>query len=110
MALTRGTARRRMTSVEEVERRVAAYVDQHSLIAPGGAVLLAVSGGPDSLCLLHLMARLASALRCRPAVAYLDHGLRGAEATADAAFVAAEAARLGLPFHAGRVDVPALAR
>lgn len=74
-----------------------------------GPVVLAVSGGVDSLALLHALARIdnGSALH----VAYFDHGLRAeAEVWAEREFVAAQAAALGLPFLHGREDVRAVAR
>jgi tRNA(Ile)-lysidine synthase len=63
----------------------------------GGRVLVACSGGPDSLALLHVLAELAPAFGMSLAVAHLDHGVRGAAGAADARFVAHEAHRLGLP-------------
>jgi tRNA(Ile)-lysidine synthase len=74
-------------------------------------LVLAVSGGPDSMALLHGSAALVgSRTRRWPlVVAHLDHGLRP-ESRADAAFVAAAAARLGLPFRGGSADVARLAR
>ena len=67
-------------------------------------VILGVSGGPDSLCLLHLLWKLGMPV----VVAHLDHQLRP-ESAEDAGFVAHFAAELGLPFSLGREDVQALA-
>ncbi len=83
--------------VAAVRRAIAA----HDLFPAAGIVIVACSGGADSLALLlALDALCGQAGRAYPAVslhvAHLDHGLRGAESAADAAFVAAEAARLGL--------------
>ncbi|MCB0257991.1 MAG: tRNA(Ile)-lysidine synthetase, partial [Anaerolineae bacterium] len=50
--------------------------------------MVGVSGGPDSLCLLHVLQHLAPQLGIGLHVAHLNHGLRGAESDADAAFVA----------------------
>ena len=97
------------TVVDEVNARVQVYVLQHSLIAGGDTVVVAVSGGADSLCLLHVLHTLAPVLGCRLYVAHLDHALR-ATSEADAAFVAARAAELGLPHTVERRDVGALAR
>jgi tRNA(Ile)-lysidine synthase len=69
-------------------------------------LVLAVSGGPDSMALLH---GAAAAARWRLTVAHLDHGLRPDSAD-DAAFVTDAAATLGLPLEARRTDVAALAR
>ena len=74
-------------------------------------LVLAVSGGPDSMALLHGAARLveADATAWRLCVAHLDHGLRPDSAD-DAAFVADAARSLGLRAERRRADVAALAR
>jgi tRNA(Ile)-lysidine synthase len=59
-------------------------------------VLVACSGGPDSLALLHVLHELAKARGLTLAVAHLDHGVRGARGAADARFVARTAHALGL--------------
>jgi tRNA(Ile)-lysidine synthase len=76
----------------------------------GARLVVAVSGGADSVALLHALWRRRRARRWTLAVAHLDHGIRGREAAADAAFVAALARRLRIPCHLGRARVPALAR
>jgi tRNA(Ile)-lysidine synthetase-like protein len=85
-------------------------VDQHGLLMPGQTVVVAVSGGPDSLCLLHLLRRLAPDFSLTLHVAHLNHKLRGQDADADAAFVAKLAADWHLPASIDAADVPALAR
>lgn len=82
------------------------------LRVPDGATLvLAVSGGADSMAMLHGAARLAGRGEGgrHLVVAHLDHGLRDASA-ADARFVADAAADLGLEYRSARVDVVAEAR
>ncbi len=74
------------------------------MIESGDHVLAAVSGGPDSVCLLHLLNRMKEAGGFRLSVAHLNHGVRGAEADADARFVKALAQDLGLSFHGGSCD------
>jgi tRNA(Ile)-lysidine synthetase-like protein len=71
-------------------------------------VVVAVSGGPDSLCLLHALHALRDDLRLQLHVAHLDHAFRGDESAAEAAFVATFARQLGLPATVERRDVPAL--
>ncbi|MCS6889127.1 tRNA lysidine(34) synthetase TilS [Chloroflexus sp.] len=63
---------------------------------PSTRLLVAVSGGGDSLALLHMLYTFHAAGGPVPIVAHLDHGLRGAESAAEAAFVAATAAEWGL--------------
>ena len=72
--------------------------------ARGRGVLLAVSGGGDSMALLDATALLAPELRLRCEVASVDHGLR-AEAAAEVALVEREARARRLPFHPIRVHV-----
>jgi len=81
------------------------------LIRPGAPVVVAVSGGPDSLCLLHVLNRLCADLDVDALhVAHLDHQIRGEESAAEAHFVAGLAHDWGLPATIAASDVPALAR
>jgi tRNA(Ile)-lysidine synthase len=89
---------------------VLAYVRRERLFSPGDRVLVAVSGGPDSVALLHLLTRLQPLLDLDLGVAHYDHGLRGEASRGDAAFVAGLAKSLDLPCHLGRGDVKAAAR
>jgi len=79
------------------------------LLDEGGAVVVGVSGGPDSLCLLHVLLRLREAYDLQLHVAHLNHGARGTAADADAAFVTGIATEWGLPVMVEKRDVPALA-
>ena len=83
---------------------------RHRLAVPGEMVVVGVSGGPDSLCLLHVLRRLSSELPLNLHVAHLNHQMRGEEADADAAFVARLGAEWSLPVTIESTDVPALAR
>lgn len=90
--------------------RVGAFLRARGLLRPDALILVAVSGGPDSLCLLHLLTGLRPAGGPALHVAHLDHGTRGAQSRAEADAVAALAAAWGLPASVARRDVPALAR
>ena len=68
----------------------------HRMLSPGDRVVVAVSGGQDSLCLLHVLKLLASEMRFGLHVAHLNHGLRGADSDADAAFVRQTALEWGI--------------
>lgn len=86
------------------------YIRRGGLCAAGERLLVALSGGPDSVALLHVLWRLRQDLGVTLGVAHFHHGLRGEAADADAAFVARLAAELGLPCHEGRGDTGAHAR
>ncbi|HEX3269182.1 MAG TPA: tRNA lysidine(34) synthetase TilS [Ktedonobacterales bacterium] len=97
-----------------VERAVAVAVRRHAMWTPGACVVVAVSGGADSLCLVGaLLALRAQGAACAPGeivVAHLDHGLRGVEGREDAAGVEAFAREQGVRFVGAAVDVAAIAK
>jgi tRNA(Ile)-lysidine synthase len=93
-----------------LEAWVAAYVRREEMFRPGERVLAAVSGGPDSVALLHILQRLSPELGVQLGVAHFDHGLRGAESRDDAGFVGRLAEGLGLLCHWGQGDVRSLSR
>jgi tRNA(Ile)-lysidine synthetase-like protein len=81
-----------------VLERVTATVRRHDMLHPGDTVLVCVSGGPDSMCLLESLVRLRRLFRIRLEVFTFDHRLREGSA-ADVAYVRRAAARLRLPAH-----------
>jgi tRNA(Ile)-lysidine synthase len=90
--------------------KVRESIERHHLLSAGETVVVGVSGGPDSLCLLHVLCRIRAEYGLHLHVVHLHHGLRGAEADADADFVEALAADWDLPCTIGRADVSSLAR
>lgn len=94
--------------------RVMAFIDRYELLPAEGEVVVGVSGGADSLCLLHLLSRLCGPGRRYAGIslraAHLNHLLRGEESEHDARVVAELVTTWGLPFTPGAVDVAALAR
>jgi tRNA(Ile)-lysidine synthase len=82
---------------ESVIDRVVRTMERYRMTAPGMRLGVAISGGADSVCLLHVLLELAARWDLRLTVLHLNHHLRGAESDADAAFVRDLAARLGLP-------------
>ena len=75
-------------------------------LAPGGSLVIAVSGGPDSLALAHILWRLRDSLRLTLYGAHLDHGIRGQEGADDAAFVQQTLWGLHIPTFIRRARVP----
>lgn len=80
-------------------------IRRERMLPPGAPLWVAVSGGVDSMVLLHVLHTLGHSC----AVAHVDHGLRGAESDADRTFVEGEARRMGLVFRTMRVDPKAVA-
>lgn len=90
--------------------RVLAWCREQSLFSPGEVVTAALSGGADSVAMLHLLHRLQAPLRITLHAAHFNHRLRGAEADRDEAFCRALCAQLQIPFTCGSEDVAAYAR
>jgi tRNA(Ile)-lysidine synthase len=90
--------------------RVRRTIEAHRLVEPGDRVVAAVSGGPDSVCLLHVLRALARRSHLALHVAHLDHGWRGEAGRRDAEFVRALAARWGLPATIEALPADRLAR
>ena len=95
---------------DELPRRVAAFMEQYRMLAAGDRVLVALSGGGDSMCLLHLLCSLADSYGISVCAAHLNHCLRGADADADEAFVADYCAERGILCCTAREDAAAFAR
>jgi len=97
------TAKRR----ESPEERVLGFIREHCPLARQSCLVVAVSGGPDSVCLLHILTSLKEALGIELYAAHLNHQLRGAESESDAQYVASLARSLGIPATIEKRDVRA---
>ncbi len=93
-----------------VLNQVRATIAEHDLFVRGDKVVVGVSGGPDSLTLLHMLRALRHELGIDLFVAHLNHQLRGGESDADAQFVAGLAQEWNLPATIEECDVARRAR
>jgi len=80
-----------------VLEQVAATISRYKMLPPGARVIVAVSGGPDSVCLLHILRELGIRVT---GIAHVNHKLRGEASDSDERFVAATASEMGLELHA----------
>jgi tRNA(Ile)-lysidine synthase len=94
---------------EQLIRTVCNTADRHGLFPRDGTVVVGVSGGPDSVCLLHVLRTLAPEYGIALHVAHLNHQLREMDSHQDAVFVAKLAAEWGLPCTIEARDVAAYA-
>lgn len=76
--------------------QVASTISRYRMLEPGARVIVAVSGGPDSVCLLHALRELEIRVT---GIAHINHKLRGEDSEADERFVAGMAREMGLRFH-----------
>jgi tRNA(Ile)-lysidine synthase len=90
--------------------KVKKTIGRFAMLNPGDRVVVAVSGGPDSVCLLSALHALSAELDIALHIAHLDHMFRGAESAEDARFVEGLAKTFGLPATVEHIDVPAFCR
>ena len=93
-----------------LQNRVLTTIDRHSMIRPGDRIGVGVSGGADSVALLHLLSELQTKLGIGIFVLHFHHQLRGAEADDDERFVQELAKTFRVEFINDRVDVAGEAR
>jgi len=91
----------------KLESKVIDFIQRYSLISPEEIVVVGVSGGADSVCLLHVLAKCQKGLGIKLHVAHLNHQLRGVESEADAKYVSNLAGSLGILITIDRQDVAA---
>ncbi|MEQ8201994.1 MAG: tRNA lysidine(34) synthetase TilS [Syntrophomonadaceae bacterium] len=90
-------------------KRIENFIIEHRLVKSGELVIVGLSGGPDSMALLHIMLDLSLRLDFRISVAHLNHGLRP-EADQEESFVRAVCHRLGIDCYTRKVEVEKLAQ
>ena len=93
----------------KLAKRLYEHLKRTALLPRGTHVLVACSGGPDSLALLLLLMELAPMLHLEVTAAHYDHGLRGAASQEDAAFVRTFCEERKIPCRMGRAPVGSIA-
>ena len=81
-------------------------IKKYNLIENGDKIVLGLSGGPDSVCLLHILNRLKEVLDIEVYAAHLNHEIRGMEAQKDALYVSQLCESLGITFFVKSINVP----
>ncbi len=96
--------------MHRLHQQILQYIDRNHLFKGGARTLVAVSGGSDSVCLLHVLATLREKLGITLFALYVDHGLRPQETGEEKSLVQSLAGNLGVDFESAAVDVQGLAR
>jgi tRNA(Ile)-lysidine synthase len=96
--------------MNELQKEVKKTIQEYRLISPGDLVIAGVSGGPDSLTMLHILKELQTVLNFKLHVAHVDHSFRGKEAEEEARWVKETAEKWGLPCTVTKVNVPYIAQ
>jgi tRNA(Ile)-lysidine synthase len=96
--------------VTDLPEQIQQSISARNLFRRGQKILIAVSGGVDSMVLLHVLHELSQKNKWQLTVAHLNHQLRGRSSDADERLVARTAKKLGVSIITGRIDVKSLAR
>lgn len=86
--------------------KVLSTINKHELIQKGDKIVVGLSGGPDSVCLLHILSRLKEELDLEIYAAHLNHQIRGIEAQKDAFYISKLCEEMGITFFIKSINVP----
>ena len=92
--------------IQEVQK----MIEQLHMIQPNDCIVVGVSGGADSVCLLMVLKELQATIDFSIEAIHVEHGIRGKESLSDAAFVETLCARLSVPLTIASVDVPSYSK
>ncbi|HEY3297419.1 MAG TPA: tRNA lysidine(34) synthetase TilS, partial [Armatimonadota bacterium] len=95
-----------MSRVTDLQQTMLATISRFSMVHPGDKVLVALSGGPDSVTLLHALWTAREELGITLLAAHLNHSIRGRESDKDAEYASEFAASLGVECTVEKIDVP----
>ncbi|MBU3090295.1 tRNA lysidine(34) synthetase TilS [Clostridium gasigenes] len=90
--------------------KVKVFAQENNLIENNDKILVALSGGPDSVCLLHMLHSLKDELNLTIGAAHINHMLRGEEATGDELYVEKLCKNLSIPCYIARIDIDSISK
>ena len=96
--------------MKSVEQNIIKFIDRESLIARGDRVVIALSGGPDSIFLLHFFHKNLERFGIELSACHINHNLRGKESDTDELFCKNICDELGIKYFTASVDVKTLAK
>lgn len=96
--------------MKKTEEKIIRFIDAHKLIENGERVLVAFSGGPDSVFALHFLKKFQKKYKIDLAAVHFNHQLRGKEADADEKFAKEFCMKLGVEFFSAKLNVKKLAK
>lgn len=96
--------------IEDIKERFLKYIEDNSLINKDDGIVIGLSGGPDSVCLLHLLCSVREELNLKLAAAHINHMIRGEEADGDEEYSRQLCEKFDVDFFALRKDVEGYAK
>lgn len=96
--------------MKSIEQKVLSFIKEHNLIKEGDNVLIALSGGPDSIFALHFFLKFKKKFKIKIGAAHVNHQLRGEDSERDELFCNAVCKEVNVPFFVMRANVKAIAK
>ena len=96
--------------MKKIDQKVTRFIDEKGLIQEGDKILVALSGGPDSVFLLNFLSKYKKRFKIEIGAVHINHLLRGKEAVEDENFCRRLANDFGIPFYASVKNVKSFAR
>lgn len=96
--------------MKATEQKVLRFIKENNLIKSNDKILIALSGGPDSIFLLHFLNKFKNKFKIKLGAVHINHLLRGKESDRDEIFCEAVCKELDIPFYSVRKNVKAFAR
>lgn len=90
--------------------KVKHFIEKNKLLNKKDKVLVALSGGPDSICLLHILYSLKDDMKLEIGAAHINHMLRGDDALEDEIYVKEFCEKLGIPCYIDRIDIDRISK
>lgn len=85
--------------------KVKQTIGDYNMISPGDKIVVGVSGGPDSICLLHVLNEISSELHITIVAVHINHCLRGKDADEDEVYVKEFCKKINVKFYSKKVDI-----
>ena len=89
--------------------KVIEYINDNELIKAEDKILVALSGGPDSVCMLHILYKLKDMLNIELGAIHINHMLRGDESDKDEKYIGNLCSELGINYYVKRIDIECVA-
>ncbi len=89
--------------------KVAEYIKVYNMIPDGSSILVALSGGQDSMCLIHILMKIKEEKSLKISAAHMEHGIRQGDSISDMEFVRSYCENNGIKLYVKQVDIPELA-
>lgn len=99
-----------ITEMKKSEDKILSVIDKYNMVSAGDTVVVAVSGGADSMCLLHFFNKYSIKLKLNIICAHVNHGIRGKEAERDEEFVRKFCEKNGIKSVFAHFNVPEIAK